>query len=125
MDVRPFSGMVSQDQWTDNSDLRSTLNFQWIDFGTQVLVWVSDGQAFNGLDAAVPGVVEAPATTLFRQSDAGETERGKVLAARLSAHQYVRLTWHRSSWCVTASSSAGSECVSCARRTSRVRCCAA
>ena len=89
--------MVSQDQWTDNSDVGSGLNFQWIDFGAQVLVWVSDGQVFNGLDAAVPGVVEAPATTLFCQSDAGETERGKVLAARLSAYQYVQSTRRRRS----------------------------
>ena len=67
------------EQWTNDS-LGVRLSFQWIDFGTQTLAWVSDSAAFSSLAAAVP-LEPAPAVSTL--VDGGASERQAAVAGRL------------------------------------------
>jgi hypothetical protein len=68
-------------EWSSHDSTGFLLNFQWIDFGSQVLVWVSDGASFDSLSAAVPGEPFPPVTTLLSSNT---SSKGSSIASRLS-----------------------------------------
>lgn len=70
-------------QWTDDS-LGERLSFQWVEFGTQTLAWVSDVATFSSLAAAVP-LDPAPAVSTL--IDSATSERQAAVAGRLGAHR--------------------------------------